>query len=116
MASFAQSELSSALAEVPWGYRSSALLPAASSGEARAKVELLEDGQSLVVSCREGGWSVVETSGGCPQPSSIFETLDDLFLAVSPLFASTRMHKLLEKLTAVADERNNDTASGSPPN
>jgi hypothetical protein len=65
--SFSSSELKLALAEVPWGVRSSHLLPVESSSEATAEVELLEEGQTAVVCCRGNGWTVVEGRGGCPQ-------------------------------------------------
>ncbi|GAA6029399.1 hypothetical protein JCM8097_003659 [Rhodosporidiobolus ruineniae] len=108
MSSFVESELTQALSEVPWGLRSSRLLPSTSSDEARAEVDLLEEGQSAVVSCRTGGWTVAAASGGCPKPSTVFDTLDDLLLAISPLFEEQRMHKLFEKLARVAQQQQDE--------
>ncbi|GAA5822674.1 hypothetical protein JCM11251_004337 [Rhodosporidiobolus azoricus] len=110
MVSFAASELQQALSEVPWGLRSHRILHSDAAGEARAEVDLLETGQTAVVLCREGGWSVVEAKGGCPNPDTVFETLDDLLLAVSPTFEAKRMEKLFEKLNAVAEQQQQDDA------
>ncbi|GAA5874212.1 hypothetical protein JCM8547_007792 [Rhodosporidiobolus lusitaniae] len=110
--SFAASELKLALSEIPWGIRAYRLVPPASTSEARAEVELLEEGQACVVACQGAGWVVVEAQGGCAKPSSVFDTLDDLLLAVSPLFEAKRMEKLFEKLTAVAEQQKADDDDG----
>ncbi|BGP29891.1 26S proteasome regulatory subunit 7 [Rhodotorula toruloides] len=57
---FAASELKQALSEIPWGMRAHRLLPddPATPGAARAEVDLLEEGQSVTVSCSEGGWRI----------------------------------------------------------
>ncbi|GAA5916828.1 hypothetical protein JCM6882_006365 [Rhodosporidiobolus microsporus] len=104
MPSFAASELTQALSEVPWGIRTHRMLPSDTAEEARAEVDLLE-GYTAVVSCREGGWSVVDAEGDCPKPRSVFETLDDLLLAISPAFDAKRIEKLFEKLNAVAEQQ-----------
>ncbi|BGP13701.1 hypothetical protein JCM10213_007088 [Rhodosporidiobolus nylandii] len=106
--SFAAQELSLALAEIPWGMRASRLLPATPANEARAEVELLEEGQLAVVACTGKGWIVADTDGGCLKPSTVFDTLDDLMLAVSPAFEAKRMEKLFEKLAAVAEQQNGE--------
>lgn len=63
--SFSASELKLALSEIPWGLRSSTLLPVESSSEAKAQVELLEEGQFAVLCCRGNGWTVAGAQGGC---------------------------------------------------
>lgn len=137
---FAASELKQALSEIPWGMRAHRLLPddPAVPDAARAEVDLLEEGQSVTVSCSDGGWRIVGSKGRCrkvrlgptdakaamltillldlphlpvlnfahlAQNNAVFDTLDDLMLAVSPAFKGKRMEKLMEKLAEVADDR-----------
>jgi hypothetical protein len=73
--SFSSSELALALAEVPWGFRSSTFLPVESSSEAKAEVELLEEGQTAVVCCRGNGWTVAAAKGECPKVRPAFSRL-----------------------------------------
>ncbi|BGP05861.1 26S proteasome regulatory subunit 7 [Rhodotorula toruloides] len=104
---FAASELKQALSEIPWGMRTYRLLPddPAEPDAARAEVDLLEEGQSVTVSCSDGGWRIVGSKGRCRKNNAVFDTLDDLMLAVSPAFEAKRMEKLMEKLAEVADGR-----------
>ncbi|EGU12492.1 hypothetical protein RTG_01528 [Rhodotorula toruloides ATCC 204091] len=104
---FAASELKQALSEIPWGMRAHRLLPddPAVPDAARAEVDLLEEGQSVTVSCSDGGWRIVGSKGRCRKNNAVFDTLDDLMLAVSPAFKGKRMEKLMEKLAEVADDR-----------
>lgn len=64
MPSFSSTELSTSLSEVGWGLTSWELLPPhfCPSDEARAKLELLEEGDSAVVGVSERGWKVVMRS------------------------------------------------------
>ncbi|BGP45867.1 26S proteasome regulatory subunit 7 [Rhodotorula kratochvilovae] len=105
---FAAAELKQALSEVPWGIRSHRTLPddAAAPDEARAEVDLLEEGNAVTVACSGGGWTILSSRGRCCKPGRAFDTLDDILLAVSPAFEAMRMHKLMEKLAGVAEERN----------
>jgi hypothetical protein len=73
--SFSSSELNLALAEVPWGFRSSTLLPVESNSEAKAEVELLEEGQTAIICCRGSGWTVAEAKGECPKVRPAFSRL-----------------------------------------
>ncbi|BGP53836.1 hypothetical protein JCM8202_005611 [Rhodotorula sphaerocarpa] len=106
--SFAASELRQALSEIPWGYRSHALLPAdrARPGEALVEIRLLEDGELVVAGCSDKGWTLIQHTTAHTQrhPDQPFDTLDDLMLVVSPRFEQVRMEKLLEKLASVQDQ------------
>ncbi|CEQ39870.1 SPOSA6832_01439 [Sporobolomyces salmonicolor] len=105
---FAQAELSQALSEIPWGVRAARIRPAESCppGEARAEVDLLEGATTLVV-CSEQHWRVAEERGmqsfSPDVLSRAFDTLDDILLAISPLFEQKRMEMLMSKLGALAD-------------
>lgn len=59
-ADFASTELQTALAEVGWGLTAWEVLPAAfcAPGEARAKLELLEAGDTALVAVSTAGWKV----------------------------------------------------------
>lgn len=59
MADFASAELAQALSEVGWGLKSWETLTAIPY-EARAKLELLEDGAWAIVNVSERGWEVLE--------------------------------------------------------
>ncbi|GAA6047656.1 hypothetical protein JCM3770_001611 [Rhodotorula araucariae] len=105
---FAAAELEQALSEVPWGIRTHRILQdhAAPPNEARAEVDLLEEGRTVTVACSEGGWTIVASTGRCCKPGRAYDTLDDILLAVSPAFEAMRMSKLMEKLAGVAEDRN----------
>ncbi|GJN88686.1 hypothetical protein Rhopal_001652-T1 [Rhodotorula paludigena] len=110
---FAASELQQALSEVPWGMQSYRTLPddPAAPGQARAEIDLLEDGQGVTVACSEAGWDIVGSKGRCRKPGRSYDTLDDLLLAVSPAFEAMRMQKLMERLAGVAAEREGRVAT-----
>ncbi|GAA5881141.1 hypothetical protein JCM1840_001619 [Sporobolomyces johnsonii] len=117
-ASFAQSELSQALSEIPWGIRAARLRSAqfCPPGEAQAEVDLLEGGTTLVA-CSQQHWRVVEEQGmqsfSPDVLSRSFDTLDDILLAISPLFEQKRMEVLMSKLGALV-ERQSDPKDNEP--
>ncbi|GAA6061845.1 hypothetical protein JCM10212_000762 [Sporobolomyces blumeae] len=114
--SFAESELRTALAEVPWGVSSAEIRPPLPDGTATALVELLE-GNKVLVGCSERGWCLLPGPGVRPSDAALdrrpFETLDDLLVAVSPAFESNRIQRLLSKLDDVAAESR--SSSNDPP-
>ena len=64
--SFARSELEQALAEIPWGYKQSSILPPSkykSNRSATAELELL-CGRTVEIQCSQDGWKMLQDPQG----------------------------------------------------
>ncbi|KAM0755329.1 hypothetical protein T439DRAFT_351127 [Meredithblackwellia eburnea MCA 4105] len=116
---FSSNELSLALTELSWGVQSSQVLPGAfcPPGEARAKLELLEEGDSAVVGVSQKGWNVCLRSvsdwtrlpsDSADEDNKTFTTLDDLLEHLSPEFAKRRKDTLMDKLKGLSLQRESE--------
>lgn len=69
---FAQSELAQALSEIPWGYHGYTFLPddPQRRGEARVEIRLLEIPDTVIASCSDHGWTLLDSQGRALKVSS----------------------------------------------
>ncbi|KAK4704509.1 hypothetical protein P7C70_g1706, partial [Phenoliferia sp. Uapishka_3] len=110
---FSSSELNAALLEVGWGLTAWEILPPSfcKAGESRAKLELLEEGDTAVIAVSQKGWTVCLRSvvdygpDSAAQDPQVFETLDHLLAYLSPLFEKRRIKLLSDSLENISVRR-----------
>ncbi|PSS34196.1 hypothetical protein PHLCEN_2v1763 [Hermanssonia centrifuga] len=91
---FPQSELQRSLSEESFGIKSFEFVNV-SELEATANVVLLE-GNTIQISLTSRGYQSHDSEGG------VFETMEDLLQATSPMYETVRQRILMEKLSVLA--------------
>ncbi|ETW86859.1 hypothetical protein HETIRDRAFT_305610, partial [Heterobasidion irregulare TC 32-1] len=98
--SFFEDELKKALREQTYGIDSSKLL-GSTALDATAEITIIE-GTTIKVMLFTSGFQV--SPGGSALVGMIFETLEELLLAVSPLYAAKQGQELLARLEQLSNK------------
>ncbi|CAE6450776.1 unnamed protein product [Rhizoctonia solani] len=106
-----ENELALSLKELSYGVKSSQILAtgpiAGSKGAPPMAAIVMPDDVSITVQVTEKGWQVCDPDSHIAAPRR-FETLDDLFTEYNAEYAKRRQEALMQKLLAVAAERESD--------